>query len=96
MYMKLITALALIGLTNEHYRVDSDPSYGDYKLTFCNQPDGVFITITITTKVYAYPDIQRYFVNYSNKNGDFTSCMGTPHIEQVIFDLASVMAEVRK
>lgn len=96
MYMKLITALALIGLTNEHYRIDIDPSYDGYKITFCNQPDMVTITITITINYHAYPSIACYFVNYSNKNGDFTACMGTPHVEQVIFDLASCMAKVHK
>jgi hypothetical protein len=54
------------------------------------------VTVTVTD-FWRYPGLPCYFVNYSHcNNGDFAACVGTPHVEQVLFDLGQVVGMIRQ
>jgi len=95
--LKLIRNLSLVGFGEERLKIEKLSEYQgrpndreEYEVSVVDLPQGSTVTVLVTD-FWRYPGIPCYFVNFSHTDGNFMACMGTPHIEQALFDLGACM-----
>lgn len=85
----LLEKLAIIGYVGDAVQVDQSDDGLEVKLDLFN---GNRVTILIH-EFWRYPTLACYFVNFNHVGGDFSYNMGTPYVEQALFDIGNCFAK---
>ena len=95
----LLRSLSIIGIDSERVRVLEEETSSEegneleYLVQISTAP-GSTVSVRITRSYWRYPGLPCYFANFSHTNGGFMANMGTPHIEQVLFDLGQCFSMI--